>query len=225
MRYYLALIALICVPLRAQDPAWPDTYVARLQALALLETFNAEVLANRSATAVLESWCRDHRLAAEPKIAAESVKGAGKAPSADTRARLGVTAPDEVKYRRVRLKCGERVLSEADNWYVPARLTPEMNRTLETTSTPFGRAVQALEPYRRTVSVQLLWKPLPDGWERQLPQGAGAGALAIPDAILEHRAVLYTRDHRPFSEVHEVYQRQLFAFPLPAHSGMVTPGR
>jgi hypothetical protein len=112
------------------------------------------------------------------------------------------------------LRCGERVLSEADNWYVPARLTTEMNRLLDTTETPFGRAVQRLAPYRRTLEVRMLWAPLPEGWERQPRQAAAAASvpLAIPDALFEHRAVLYTRDHTPFSEVHEVYQRDLLAF-------------
>jgi hypothetical protein len=94
----------------------------------------------------------------------------------------------------------------------------EMNRLLETTDTPFGRAVQPLGPYRRTLEVRMLWAPLPDGWERQ-PRESGAaaaatvaGPLTIPDALFEHRAVLYTRDHTPFSEVHEVYQRELLAF-------------
>jgi chorismate-pyruvate lyase len=212
----LFFLLAIVLRLSAEDlPAWPDTYVARLQALALLQSFNAEVLANRSATAVLESWCRDHRLAADPKIVAEVAPGAVKAAPAETRERLAVDQRDEVKYRRVRLRCGDRILSEADNWYVPARLTPEMNRLLETTATPFGRVVQALEPYRRTISAKVLWRPLPEGWERQERESKPNGALAIPDALLEHRAVLYTRDHRPFSEVDEVYQRQLLAFPPP----------
>jgi hypothetical protein len=76
--------------------------------------------------------------------------------------------------------------------------------------------VAPLEPYRRTVAVRLLWRPLPEGWERGTRAGAAGpsgGTLAIPDALFEHRAVLYTRDHRPFSEVVEVYQRQLLAFP------------
>jgi hypothetical protein len=38
---------------------------------------------------------------------------------------------------------GNYILSEADNWYVPSRLTPEMNQALETTKFAFGRAVQA----------------------------------------------------------------------------------
>ena len=207
-----------CVPAYAQEsPAWPDTYVARLQALALVETLNAEVLASRSATLTLQNWCRDHQLAKDPTIVAELVRGVVKRPTAEQRQRLQVTSEAEVKYRRVLLRCGNRVLSEADNWYVPDRLTPDMNRLLDTTGTPFGKVVQPLEPYRQTFAARLLWSPLPDGWERGSipPATAAAGALAIPDALFEHRAVLYTREHKPFSEVDEVYQRQLLAFPAP----------
>jgi hypothetical protein len=44
-----------------------------------------------------------------------------------------------------------------------------------------------------------------------LIQTLNAEILAIPDALFEHRAVLYTRDHKPFAEVREVYQRQILA--------------
>jgi hypothetical protein len=191
--------------------------VARLQALALVETLNAEVLASRSATLTLEAWCRDHQLAKEPAIIAELVRGVAKTPTAEQRQRLQVTPEAEVKYRRVHLRCGNRVLSDADNWYVPERLTAEMNRLLDTTGTPFGKVVQPLEPYRQTFSVKLLWSPLPDGWERgSIAASSGTtGMLTIPDALFEHRAILYTREHKPFSEVDEVYQRQLLAFPPP----------
>jgi len=209
-----ALVAL--APLHAQEaPIWPDTFTARLEALALIQTLNADILGSRSATQTLENWCRDHRLAREPRILARMMTGVGKAATPEQRQRLEVTPRDEVKYRRVQLRCGDRVLSEADNWYVPARLTPEMNRLLETTDTPFGKAVASLEPFRQTVAVRILWTPLPDGWELgSTPLADGkSSALAIPAALFEHRAVLYTRDHRPFSEVAEVYQRQVLAFP------------
>jgi hypothetical protein len=77
--------------------------------------------------------------------------------------------------------------------------------------------VQPLEPYRRTFAVHVLWLPLPEGWERSssLPSIATNGALTIPEALFEHRAVLYTGEHKPFSEVDEVYQRELLAFPPP----------
>jgi chorismate-pyruvate lyase len=207
-----------CLPAHAQEPqAWPDTYVTRLQALALVQTLNAEVLASRSATLTLEVWCRDHQLAKDPTIIAELVTGVAKAPTAEQRQRLQVTPQTEVKYRRVQLRCGNLVLSEADNWYVPDRLTAEMNRLLNTTRTPFGKVVHPLEPYRQTFAVKLLWSPLPDGWERgSIATSTGTtGVLAIPDALFEHRAILYTREHKPFSEVDEIYQRQLLAFPPP----------
>ena len=195
--------------------------MTRLGALALIQSLNAEVLGSRSATLTLEKWCGDHRLAEEPRIAARLVPGVEKAPDADQRQRLQMTN-EAAKYRRVELRCGSRVLSEAENWYVPSRLTAEMNRVLETTDTPFGRAVQSLEPYRQTFDVKLLWSPLADGWERSSDRRspcAATGALAIPDALFEHRAILYTREHKPFAEVHEVYQRQLLAFAAPGPCG------
>jgi hypothetical protein len=82
--------SLICGAPAQEPPVWPDTYVARLQALALLQTFNADVLASRSATLTLESWCRDHRLADEPAIKAEVVHGAAKPVSDEQRQRLQV---------------------------------------------------------------------------------------------------------------------------------------
>ena len=198
-------------------PSWPDTFNSRVQALALIQTLNAEILASRSATATLERWCRDHALAANPAIVAVRMTGADKAATAEQRQRLQVNERDAVKYRRVRLRCGDHVLSEADNWYVPGRLTADMNRLLETTEMPFGRAVQPLEPYRQTFATRMLWAPLPPGWEmpsgeRPAPTGR---ALAIPDELFEHRAILYTRDHLPFSEVAETYQRHILAFPPP----------
>ena len=203
---------------RAQDAAvWPDTFLARVQALALMQTLNAEILGSASATASLESWCRDHRLAIDPTIVARVVTSVTRLADTITRQRLEVGPADEVKYRRVQLRCGSRLLSEADNWYVPARLTREMNHVLETTETPFGKVVAPLEPYRRTFAVHLLWTPLPPGWEQSAaaPSATAGGTLVIPPALFEHRAVLYMREHRPFSEVHEVYQRDLLAFPLP----------
>ena len=160
---------------------------ARVEQLTLLETLNAELLASTSATFTLEAWCADHRMATEPKIVAIRIRTVQKQPGAAVLRRLDVRAASEVRYRRVELRCGAHVMSEADNWYVPSRLTPEMNTLLETTDTPFGKAVQPLHPYRRTIGVAMLWVPM----------------VAIPTYVFEHRAVLYTADHRPFSEVVE----------------------
>jgi chorismate-pyruvate lyase len=189
----VVLLLLACVAGgAAQVAVAPDT------PLALVERLNADILASRSATATLEQWCRDHRLAATPRMTAHLVSGVAQPATAEQRRRLQVGAGDEVKYRHVDLQCGDRILSKADNWYVPGRLTADMNRLLDTTNTPFGAVVSALGPTRETFDVKLLW----------------SGTPPVPDALFEHRAVLYTRDHQPFSEVHEIYQRQILAPPV-----------
>jgi hypothetical protein len=213
-----ALILLLTTAIAsAAEPApWPDSLVGRLEALALLETLNADLLAHDSATLTIERWCADHRLADPARIVAERVSDAAKPASAEVREALDVKPGEPLGYRRVRLKCGDHVLSEADNWYVPARLTPEMNHALETTDTPFGKAVAALHFRRHTLSADLLWRPLPKGWETgAAPAPQEAGALTIPDHVLEHRAVLSTPDGEPFSEVVETYTGEVLAFPPP----------
>jgi len=160
------------------------------QSRALAQKLSNDILASSSATLTLEKWCADHAMAAEPKIVARLVRGADKPASAETLARLGVASAD-VKYRRVQLYCGTHWFSEADNWYVPGRLTPEMNRLLEQTDTPFGKVVQPLAPYRRTFSSTM---------------------LNSPAALFEHAAVLYSASHQPIAEVRETYQRGALAF-------------
>src|SRR5271157_1599936 len=200
----------------AEPPRWPDSFVARLEALALIESLNADLLSRDSATLTLERWCADHRLADPARIVAERVTDVDKPGSADVRAALDVKPDEPLGYRRVKLKCGDHVLSEADNWYVPARLSPEMNKVLETTDTPFGKAVAALHFRRHTLAAELLWSPLPKGWEMGAASaGGGAGALAVPAHVLEHRAVLSLPDGEPFSEVVETYTGEVLAFPPP----------
>ncbi len=189
-----------------EAPARPDTEVGRLEAWAAMQTLNAEILASPSATLVLESWCRTHALAAEPRIVAVRIDAPRKPPSAEQLERLQVASAEEIAYRRVELTCGERVLSKADNWYVPARLTADMNRTLATTDTPFGKVVAPLAPFRKTLGMQVLWTPAATACDH------GDAPLPIPDELFQHRAVLYTSALQPFSEVSEVYQGALLAF-------------
>lgn len=207
--------ALIAYGARSET-IWPQDFTSRVEILALIQTLNASLLASRSATTTLEKWCADHKMAAEPKIIAQRAGGAEKEPDEETRQRLGVPPGETVKYRRVALSCGGHILSEADNWYVPGRLTPDMNRTLETTDTPFGKAVAPLQPFRRTIAMTMRWSPLPEGWELSPPTQQASGALTLPHEIFEHKAVLYTADQKPFSEVHEHYTREILDFAPPA---------
>lgn len=218
----LALVVAVAVGQVAQDGAkthastWPDTPGARVEALALLETLNADLLSNDSATLTLDRWCEDHKMATQAKIVAERVHDTDKEPTAEVRQLLGVGPSEPVRYRHVRLHCGAHVFSEADNWYVPARLTPEMNKVLDTSDTPFGRAVQDLHFHRRTLSARLLWSPLPEKWEmaHALPRGR-RGSLQLPHEIIQHRAVLSLPDGTPFSALVETYTGEVLDFPAP----------
>lgn len=208
-------------PGRAAEEAtpWPDSDLGRLEVLAEIETLNGALLASRSATATLEAWCADHHMAQPARISAQRDTGPGKPITPQQRQDLQVGPDEPIKYRRVRLACGDHVLSEADNWYVPSRLTPQMNQVLEATDTPFGKAVQGLHPTRQTLSAQRLWSPLPDGWDLAPPSATthsiGVGALAIPRQLFQHRAILLDEQRRPFSEVVETYTSAVLDYPRP----------
>ena len=200
-----------------RPPAWANDFTARLEALAVLQTLNADLLGHDSATLTLDRWCATHKLApAGSKIVAQRVRDQDKPADAHIRELLAVKPDEPIAYRRVRLACGDRILSEADNWYVPARLTPDMNNTLDTTNTPFGKVVQPLHFQRHTLSSTLLWLPLPDGWEMSdVGKTGGAGSMSIPPAVLENKAVLSLPDGTPFSEVVETYSSNVLAFSPP----------
>jgi chorismate-pyruvate lyase len=195
---------------------WRDDFTARLEALALLQSLNADLLSHDSATLTLDRWCGAHQLATPATIVAERIRNVDKQPTAEQRELLKVSATEPVRYRRVHLKCGERVLSEADNWYVPARLTKEMNQALENSDIAFGRAVQALQFQRRTLDAELLWRPLPEGWEMNPGlRGQPAPAMQIPHEVLQHRAILTLPAGTPFSMVVETYTAEVLGFPEP----------
>jgi len=229
----LVFAILACLPAAAADNGgsfqqeirWRDNFTTRLEALALLQSLNADLLSHDSATLTLDRWCNTHRLATPAEIVADRVPSVEKAPTDEQRQILRVTESEPVHYRRVQLRCGIHVLSEAENWYVPSRLTPEINKAL-TTSIAFGRAVQALHFRRQTLSATLLWSPLPEGWEMGVASGPAGGSsttLQIPSEVLQHRAVLTLPDGTPFSIVIETYTDDVLAFPEPPTSKSEMP--
>jgi chorismate-pyruvate lyase len=201
-----------------ESAPWPDTYLVRVEALALLQSLNADLLSHDSATLTLERWCGEHHLASPASIHAQRVHDRDKPVDAAQRRLLQVGADEPVRYRRVRLVCGTVTLSEADNWYVPSRLTAQMQAQLENSDAPFGKVVRDLHFQRHTLSADLLWSPLPAGWELQRQVGATSPkgqVLAVPDAVLQHRALLSLPDGTPFSEVIETYTGAVLAFGPP----------
>ena len=153
---------------------------------ARVAAINARLLAASSATDVLEAWCREHGVG-DGRVVAERVPGPDAPLGAAERERLGVGAGEPLGYRHVRLGCGGVVLSEAENWFVPARLTPEMRRLLAETDTPFGAAIRPLGPRR----------------ENRLVHEPGGSALFV------HEGLVRARDGRALALVRERYQPAL----------------
>ncbi|WP_448663596.1 hypothetical protein ACG3SL_02675 [Sphingomonas sp. CJ20] len=137
---------------------------------------DAELRAATSATAVLQRRC------ATP-IRAIVDRGRVVRPSAAQRRRLRVWPAEPVAYRVVALTCDGVPLSMAQNWYVPARLTPEMRAALAG-DTPFGVAIRPLVPHRRLIDARR----------------RGLGTY-----ILRHRALVLDARGVPLAEVVEQY--------------------
>ena len=154
-----------------------------------LPRFEATLAANDSATAALEQWCAARAIAAPARITASVVDG-GPGEPAKARSLLGVSAGEPLGFRHVRLDCGGKVLSEAYNWYVPARLTSEMNATLATTRTPFGKVAAPL------------------GFSRERLASARGAKLGCPaGSVVSHRAMLRLADGRGLALLVECYSR------------------
>jgi hypothetical protein len=171
--YGFIAAALLCAPAARADDG--------------IQKLKAGLAAAPSATQFLTDRCAALKLAAPPVILA--VRGTLDMPaSAQVRQALHVGADTRLGYRRVDLTCGSHVLSQADNWYVPTRLSDDMNKLLDTTQTPFGTVVKPLHFHRQTLKMEAL-------------DGSGA-ALRVT-------ALLLTGDRTPFSLVVENYSREL----------------
>lgn len=168
-------------------PAWTKDESTAAERTAELR---ADLLGHDSATQVLTQWCAKLGLASPSVVRAVRVRGVDKTLDAKLRTLLMARADEAIRYRRVRLTCGDHMLSEADNWYLPDRLTADMNRKLDETDTPFGAVVRPLGFHRKTLAVT---------------------PLTGTHVILRVRALLVTESGVPFSLVVETYSRDLIA--------------
>jgi hypothetical protein len=153
-----------------------------------IAAFEANLAAHSSATAALQLWCDKRGIAPGATIAVEFVRDADAVAPADIHATLGVGADQPLGYRHVKLTCGPHVLSEAHNWYVPARLSPEMNRQLAEGQVPFGRIAASLNFTREPIASTRRGDP-----------GCPVGAIST------HRALLRLPLGSPLALVVECY--------------------
>ena len=156
-----------------------------------LADFRRTLASHDSATIALEQWCAQRGIQAPAHILAVPRDDADAVPiSPAMRAALGVDAAEPLAARHVLLTCGNTVLSDARNWYVPARLTPAMNQTLNTTRVPFGKVVAPIGLHRVA-----------------LPTGVPSPAPCPAGTIQHDTAVLHRNDGLAFSLVSECYSR------------------
>jgi len=140
--------------------AVPSALSRALQATeswARYEALVAALLETSSATATLAAWSRqrgwDDRIVAY-KLGADTRPAPGR-----IAALLDTPEGEIVGYRKVALASGDRVLSRADNWFTPGRLSSGVNAGLDASQTPFGRLVSRMSPTRRVISADRLWAP------------------------------------------------------------------
>ena len=202
--------------LAAEPAPWPDSFVGRLEALALIESLNADLLGHDSATLTLERWCADHRLADPARIVAERVHDVDKAGD-----RRGARRARRQAGRTARLSAGQaqvrRPRAVGGRQLVCAGAADAGNEPCagdDRHAVRQGGRGAALPPPHAVGGFALA--PAAEGLGDGRGGGSGRkGALAVPDHVLEHRAVLSLPDGEPFSEVVETYTGEVLAFPPP----------
>lgn len=144
----------------------------------------AQLAVNDSASVILKAECA--QMAPGQTLRSVPLNTASPPHLPGISQRLKVGHLKALKRRHVSIRCGVIELSNAWNWYVPSRLTPEMNVLLDKTETPFGLVTRSLNFSRESET--------------------GFPVTLEPGIILQHRALLYRgRDHTPFAYVIENY--------------------
>jgi uncharacterized protein YjiS (DUF1127 family) len=168
---------------------------------ALVRELSNHILHASTATEALHAWCAARGLSAGPITAVKQDPDQRRHPDDDMLDELRPERHERIAYRCVRLVRGLVILSEADNWFIPGRLPPEVRDLLETTDVPFGAAVARLQPSRRTYFVSYP--------ELSTASEAGTGdsppGLSPSMPILEHKAIVLDRNRQPLSVVSERY--------------------
>ncbi|MBO9575984.1 MAG: DUF3828 domain-containing protein [Sphingobium sp.] len=199
-RRAIAGLLLVASSLHARTDGFvvPDA-AARARAEAQITQIDTAIRTSDSATLTLEKWCAANHMADPPQVIVKKGRGSAMQANATERQQLRVSATEPLVYRRVLLLCGDHILSEAENWYVPSRLTPEMNEALKG-SEPFGKVVQPLMPKRQSLSQRRQWAPLK----------AGDWTLArCSQPAFSHQALVLDGKGQPLALVTELYRLEL----------------
>lgn len=191
-------MAYVVVP----DALQPDALqTAELRGIAAAEALSSRLLLTQLATTALEDWCRARGLGSGRITVRRHAQPAPAALDPDSLAALGGDAGGTT-LRRVDIRFGGIVLVDAVNWYFADRLTAAMRERLHG-DTPFGEAISALKPRRRTFHVSVAPAEVVEAAIRDTCPDGGAAH------VFEHRAALDLADGTPVAVVHERYRAVL----------------
>jgi hypothetical protein len=199
-------------PTGAVPAAVPDAFVERVEALALLQTLNADLLSHDSATQTLERWCGDHRLASPPRSSRSGCRASSRRPHPQQRAELQVGPTEQVRYRRVRLRCGALVLVGSRQLVCAVAIDGADERPAGVHQHAVWQSCAAAAFSAPHLVRYAAMAAAAQGWEMQRAASGDATPFQVPDKVLEHRAVLVSPDGMPISEVVETYTGNVLAF-------------
>ncbi|UYO56286.1 hypothetical protein KQX61_10750 [Rhodopseudomonas palustris] len=163
-----------------------------------------------TATAALIAWCRCHHpyeaeaiaitLLADETVAADCYDGP-----------LQPRAGETLRRRRVWLHWGDRVLSEAENWYVPERLPPAMRDAIADGVRPYGAVVASLRPQRINTIALRADKAGEDRAQAEvvLAQLARTEGFSPPEAFILHIHAVMMASGIVLADLREHYRREL----------------
>lgn len=163
-----------------------------------------------TATAALIAWCRRHHPYEAEAIAITLL--ADEAVEADRYdGPLQPRAGETLRRRRVWLRWGDRVLSEAENWYVPERLPLAMRDAVADGVRPYGAVVAGLRPERITTIALRADKVAEDraGAEAVLAQLARTEGFSPPEAFMLHIHAVMMASGIVLADLREHYRREL----------------
>jgi hypothetical protein len=166
---------------------------------AVIQDLSARLIAGATATQTLLAWCDEHSLSEGPITVAIRQCFSPAVVPGDVLPALRLDPGEGISCRHVRLMRGSLPLAAAENWFVPQRLTADMNEALIRTDVPFGRVVAPLRPLRRTLAAHL---------------------PSYSEIVLVHKAVILSSAGAALAYVKETYSLDLVSFasaPLLVH--------
>ena len=158
-----------------------------------LQRFREGLNLSRTATAFLNDWLYEEFGVIDAELCIDILQTETDPVCEALLRLLDVEQPADLAYRRVVISHDSVALSEAQNWYVPKRLTVEMRRAIARTRQPFGHIVGPIVAHR---------DELPRMTQASIPDSPKPRCKA---PILECSALLRRSDDKPISLVREWY--------------------